>query len=66
MRRGFKTEAKILALELRAEIGIGAHAPFGPYAFASEYGIPVFQLSELDGVARDPSYERTGAHCPGR
>lgn len=52
MRRGFKTEAKRLALELRAEIGLDAHAPFDPYAFASEYGIPVVQLSELDGEAR--------------
>lgn len=53
MRRGFKTEAKRLALELRSEIGLDAHAPFDPYAFASEYGIRVVQLSDLDGAARD-------------
>lgn len=52
MRRGYKTEAKTLALELRGEIGLGAHAPFDHYAFASEYGIPVLRLSDLDGVAR--------------
>lgn len=52
MRRGFKTESKRLALELRAEIDLDAYAPFDPYAFASEYGISVVQLSELDGAAR--------------
>lgn len=53
MRRGYKIEAKTLALELRGEIGLGAHAPFDPYAFAPEYGIPVLRLSDLEGVARD-------------
>ncbi len=52
MRRGFKTEAKRLALELRSEIGLDAHAPFEPYAFAAEYGIPVVQLSDLESEAR--------------
>ena len=47
MRRGFKTEAKRLALELRAEIGLNAHVPFDPYAFAREYGIRVVPLSGL-------------------
>lgn len=53
MRRGFKTEAKRLALELRSEIGLNAYAPFDPYTFASEYGIPVVRLSTLGGVACD-------------
>ncbi|MDN6304489.1 ImmA/IrrE family metallo-endopeptidase [Corynebacterium variabile] len=52
MRRGFKTEAKRLALELRSEIGLDAHAPFDPYAFAAEYGIPVVQLSDLEDEVR--------------
>lgn len=65
MRRGFKTEAKTLALELRAEIGLGAHAPFDPYLFASEYGIPVIQLSTLDGVARDYFLRADGSALSG-
>jgi hypothetical protein len=65
VRRGFKTEAKGLALELRAEIGIDAHAPFDPYAFASEYGIPVVRLSDLDGVARDHFLRADGSALSG-
>lgn len=53
MRRGFKAEAKRLALELRAELGLDAHGPFDPYAFADLYGIRVIRLSELSGPARD-------------
>nr|WP_300144509.1 ImmA/IrrE family metallo-endopeptidase [Propionicimonas sp.] len=53
MRRGFKTQAKQLALDLRGEIGLNAHQPFDPYRFASAYGIPVIQLSTLEGAARD-------------
>ena len=56
MRRGFKTEAKALALELRAEIGLDAHAPFDPYAFAAEYGIPVVTLGELEHPAVEHFY----------
>lgn len=47
MRHGFKTEAKRLALELRAEIGLDAHVPFDPFALAEEYGIRIIKLSEL-------------------
>lgn len=47
MHRGFKSEAKRFALELRAEIGLDAHVPFDPYAFTKEYGIQVVRLSEL-------------------
>src|SRR5215469_2665868 len=55
MRRGFKTEARKLALELRAELGLDAYGQFDPYALAREYGIPVFRLSDLgqDRAARD-------------
>ena len=65
MRRGFKTEAKRLALELRTEIDLGAHAPFDPYAFASEYGIPVVRLSELDGAAREHFLKEQGSALSG-
>jgi Zn-dependent peptidase ImmA (M78 family) len=65
VRRGFKTEAKSLALELRAEIGIDAHKPFDPYAFASEYGIKVIRLSDLDGPARDRFLKADGSALSG-
>lgn len=65
MRRGFKAEAKRLALELRAEIGLDAHSPFNPYAFADEHGIPVVQLSNLDGPARDHFLRADGSALSG-
>jgi hypothetical protein len=65
VRRGFKTEAKRLALELRAEIGLDAHSPFDPYAFASEYGIRVVLLSSLDGAARDHFLRAEGSALSG-
>uniref|UniRef100_UPI0028A7B6F8 ImmA/IrrE family metallo-endopeptidase n=1 Tax=Arsenicicoccus bolidensis TaxID=229480 RepID=UPI0028A7B6F8 len=65
MRRGFKTEAKTLALELRAEIGLDAYSPFDPYAFASEYGIAVVQLSDLDGPARHHFLKADGSALSG-
>lgn len=65
MRRGFKTEAKRLALDLRTEIGLGAHTPFDPYAFASEYGIPVVMLSELNGPGRDHFLKSDGSALSG-
>lgn len=65
MRRGFKAEAKRLALELRAELGNHAHVPFDPYAFAHEYGIKVVQLSSLDGAARDHFLKPDGSALSG-
>ena len=47
MRRGFKAEAKRLALEVRAELGLGSHEPLDPYGLAGLYGIPIFSLNEL-------------------
>lgn len=59
MRRGFKTEAQKLALELRAELGVDAYERFDPYALADEYGIPVFRLSDL---GQDPAAREAAAH----
>ena len=59
MRRGFKTEARGLALELRAELGLDAYGQFDPYAFAVEYGIPVSRLSDL---GQDPAAREAVAH----
>ncbi len=47
MRRGFKEEAKRLAVEIRGEIGLDAHAPLDPLILAREYGIEVYPLAEL-------------------
>ena len=47
------------------EIGLDAHAPFDPYAFASEYGIPIVQLSELDGAARNHFLKANGSALSG-
>lgn len=65
MRRGFKTEAKTFALELRAEIGLDAYSPFDPYAFAAEYGIAVVQLSDLDRPARHHFLKADGSALSG-
>lgn len=50
MRRGFKTEAARLALEVREEIGIDAYSPLDPFALAHLYGVPVYRLSDLGGA----------------
>jgi Zn-dependent peptidase ImmA (M78 family) len=61
VRRGFKTEARKLALELRAELGLDAYAQFDPYALADEYGIPVFRLGDL---GNDLAAHEAAAHYP--
>ncbi len=65
MRRGFKTHAKQLALDLRGEIGLNAHQPFDPYRFAATYGIPVVQLSTLECPARDHFLAADGSPLSG-
>lgn len=65
MKRGFKTYARKLALEVRAELGLTAFVRFDPYDLAGEYGIPVFELSDLGadidarGAARHFGSDRT-------
>lgn len=49
MRRGAVEESKRLALEVRAEIGVGTYDPLDPTLLAKEYGIPVMPISELFG-----------------
>lgn len=65
MRRGFKIEAKKLALELREELGADAHVPFDPYAFADSYGIDVIELSALDTDARHKFLHAEGSALSG-
>ncbi|GAB2994675.1 ImmA/IrrE family metallo-endopeptidase [Amycolatopsis acidiphila] len=45
LRRGFKKEAKELALEVRQELGTEVFAPLDPYALAELYGVEVFDLT---------------------
>lgn len=45
LRRGFKKEARELALEVREELGTEVFAPLDPYALAKLYGVEVFDLT---------------------
>jgi hypothetical protein len=64
VRRGFKTEARKFAVEIRAELGLDEFSSFDPYALAKEYGIPMYKLSEL---GQHPDARDAAAHyCNGR
>lgn len=67
MRRGFKAEARRLALEVRGELGVDAHCPFDPYALAELYGVEVIRLSDLecDPAAKSYFLEQQGAVLSG-
>lgn len=43
-----KASLKRLALELRAEMGLGPHDRFDPYQLAAAYGVDIITLSTLD------------------
>lgn len=47
MRRGFKSEATTLALDVRAELGLTPFEALDPHELASHLEIPVIALSEL-------------------
>lgn len=51
MRRGFKTEAKWIAKQIRCESGIGMTDPLDPWELAGLLDIPVFKLSEFRNAA---------------
>lgn len=53
MRRGFATEAKRLAIELRAEVGVNPYDRFDPYVLADLYGIAVQRLSDVETSAKE-------------
>jgi IrrE N-terminal-like domain len=59
VRRGFATEARRLALEVRAELGLSPYVPLDPGALAELYGIPVYPLEELAGWG---CHDGTAAH----
>lgn len=52
-RRGFKAEAERIALELRAELKLGADGRLDPGALAEHLCVPIRSLRELADVARD-------------
>lgn len=57
MRRGFKEEAKRLALEVRAELGLGPLDRLDPRAVAAEYGIPIYTVSDLARASGTAQFE---------
>jgi hypothetical protein len=52
-RRGFKAQAERLALEVRAELGLGSREPLDPMALADHLGIPVVGLMDLGGAREE-------------
>lgn len=55
MRRGFKEEMKGLALEVRGELGLDAYVPLDPRQLAEEYGLPVYELSDMERWGCSPA-----------
>ena len=53
LRRGFKTEANAIAVALRRELQLEAHAPLCPWALAEYLEIPVIKLSEVERFEPD-------------
>jgi hypothetical protein len=51
LRRGFKTEAQLLAKTLRQELNLHVDAPLDPIAVANHLEIPVIKLSEMRTAA---------------
>ena len=47
MRRGFKTEAKWIAKQVRDDLGLGLTDPLDPWRLAELLDIPVLRLSEF-------------------
>lgn len=47
MRRGFKTESKLLAEEIRRELDISWDDPLDPHALADHLAIPVWTVSDF-------------------
>lgn len=51
MRRGFKKEARQIALEVRAELGLDVLDPLNPWDLAEHLAIPVWPLSSYKQIA---------------
>lgn len=60
LRRGFKNEAELTALELRAELRLDKTDPLDPWRLARHLEVPIQKLSELEHeVPRAAKYFRT-------
>lgn len=53
MKRGFKSRATQLALDVRDELGLSAYQRLDPRDIAEQYGVPVYTVSRLAGAC-DP------------
>lgn len=51
MRRGFKTEARDLARDIRAQLGLTQTDPLNPWRLAEHLSIPIVGLSDFGGLA---------------
>ncbi len=58
-RRGFKTEAERIALDVRAELGWSATDALDVFAVAERWGIPVVPMSILAGECGAGGFVRT-------
>lgn len=54
MRRGFKAEAERVALDVRANLGLGLNAPVDPWAYAEALGVIVL---DFDRLGLDPKHQ---------
>ena len=61
MRRGFKTEAKETARQVRGDLGLGMAAPLDPWRLAEWLEIPVFRLSDFGEDAEEAFRYFSGA-----
>lgn len=50
LRRGFKTEANQIAIEVRKELGLPPHAPLCPWSLAEHLAVPVLALGDLSSA----------------
>lgn len=50
-RRGFKSEASSIAVEVRAELRLSALDPLDPFRLAEHLAIPILALSDLRGAS---------------
>jgi hypothetical protein len=50
LRRGFKSKANAIALEVRGELGLKPYAPLNPFTLAEHLAIPVWPLALLEEI----------------
>ena len=59
MRRGFKTWAEDVALELRRVLGLRAEEPLLAQVLAKHLGANIITLSDIPGVSHDLIHQLT-------